>query len=242
MPKDPKLKYEKLARNYFLKSDTLKYIGATVLIASLACLAFRFGIFGFILTIIGTPVGIVLFIVGSNSRFNDADIEAQLEARLISGPNIEIDNERRFHLKLLNHQSDTLLEGYRYSDGVMLKKTKSSVIRSSIFTKTKLRVLSDRLYIVSRDVSLISDDVTDTTYEILYDDIQDLSIIREEKRVIFNNETFFIKPCYLSIKTSQVELLFPIVNAITSDDLIRNIERQKKFHLEGIESPDLKNK
>ena len=87
-----KNRYEKLARNYFLKGDTLKYVGAILLIVSLACLAFRFGIFGIILTILGTPTGIVLYIVGSNSKFSDADIDAQLESRL-SGLTIDIDND-----------------------------------------------------------------------------------------------------------------------------------------------------
>lgn len=241
MENKAKNKYEKLAKNYFLKNDTLKYIGAGVLIASLSCLAFRFGIIGIILTLIGTPVGIVLFIVGSNSKFSEADIEAQLESRL-TGLNIEIDNERRFHLKLLKHQNDIVLEGYHYCDGVMLKKTKNSGIRTSLFTKTKLRILSDRLYIVSRDVSLISDEVNDHIYEILYDDIKDVSIERDEKRVIFNNETFFIKPCYLSIITQDEKLLFPLVNAVNADDLIVNINRQRKIYADGGEIPDLKNK
>ena len=133
-----KSKYEKLAHNYFLKNDTLKYVGAILLIASLACLAFRFGIFGIILTILGTPTGIVLYIIGSNSKFSDADIDAQLESRL-SGLNIDIDNERRFHLKLLKHQSDILLEGYHFSDGVMLTQIRdiSGIDSSTLQNWTK---------------------------------------------------------------------------------------------------------
>ena len=236
-----KSKYEKLAHNYFLKNDTLKYVGAVVLIVSLACLAFRFGIIGILLTIIGTPTGIVLYIIGSNSKFSDADIDAQLESRL-SGLNIDIDNERRFHLKLLKHQSDMVLEGYHFSDGVMLKKTKNSGIRTSRFTKTKLRILSDRLYIVSRNISLLDDETTDYTYELVYEGIKEVSVKRDEKRVIFNNETFFIKPCYLSIVTEEEELLFPMANAVTSDDIALNINRQIKLHLDGDSLQDFKNR
>lgn len=241
MPKEAQSKYEKLARNYFLKNDTLKYVGAAILIASLACLVISFGIIGFILMLLGMPTGIVLFIVGSNSRFSEADMDAQLQSRLV-GVNIEIDNERRFYVKLLKHQSDINLEGYHYSDGVMLKKTKNTGIRTSLFTKTKMRILSDRLYIVSRDVSLISDEISDHIYEICYEQIKEVSIERDEKRVIFNNETFFIKPCYLSIKTDNETLLFPVADAVTSDDIITNINRQMKIHLEGGNSSDLKNK
>ncbi len=239
MANSSKNKYEKLANNYFLKSDTLKYVGAGVLIASLSCLALRLGIFSIILVLLGTPTGIILFIVGSTSRFNDDDIEAQLQSKLL-GQQIDIDNEKRFHLKLLKHQKDITLEGYRYSDDMMYKKLKSGVIRSSVFTRTKLRILSDRLYIVSRDVPLLTDEVTETVYEITYDNIKNISILRDEKKIVFNNTTFFIKPCYFSIVTENEELLFPIIDAVTSDDLIFNINRQIKNHFDGTDIVDLK--
>ena len=222
----------KLSISYFTKTDTLKIVGAAILIASLASLVFRLGLVGYILAIIGTPTGVVLFILGSTSKASDADMDSDMETKL-TGILIDIDNDRHYRLKLLKNQKDITIEGYRYTDGVMIKKLKDGGLRTSEFTRTKLRILSDRLYIVSRDISLIADEIQNHLYEISYDDIQKIEIFREEKRVVFNNNTFFTKPCHLVISTSDSQISFPIIDAVTSDDIVTNIQRQMKAYADS---------
>lgn len=234
MNEQPKIsKQEKESINYFVKNDTLKFVGAGLLIAGLLCmwLGFRLGIVGWILAIIGTPTGIVLFFVGGAGRANDADMESVITQKM-AGLEIGIDNEKHYQLKLLKHLKEITIEGYKFYDGVMLKKLKDGSLRTPDFTRSIVKILKDSLYIVSRDISLIYDDVVNTTYEISYDSIKSIEIEREQKRVVFNNNTYFTKPCYLHIVYDETEIRLPIVDAITSDELVDNIKRQMDLYNE----------
>ena len=71
-----------------------------------------------------------------------------------------------------------------------------------------------------------------STYEIPYEDIKLVEIEREQKRVVFNNNTYMTKPCYLHIVFGENEIRLPIVDAITSDDLVDNIKRQMGLYFE----------
>ena len=126
MDKNNLTKQEKLSINYFTKKDTLKIVGASVLIAGLASLAFGIGFVGYILALIGTPTGVVLFILGSSSKASDEDMDSDIESKM-AGLLIDIDNDKRYYLKLLKHQKDITIEGYQYSDNVMIKKMKNSI-------------------------------------------------------------------------------------------------------------------
>lgn len=234
MNEQPKLsKQEKESINYFKKSDTLKYVGAGLLIAGLLCfwLGFRLGIIGYILAFVGAPTGFVLFLVGSSGRTNDADIDSVITQKM-AGLVINIDNERHYQLKLLKHLKEVTIDGYRYHDDVMMKKLKDNSIRTSEFTRSIVKIMKDSLYIVSRDISLINDNVENHTYEIFYDTIKTVEIERDSKRVVFNNNTFLTKPCYLHIVFEETEIRLPIVDAITSDELVENIKRQMGIYFE----------
>lgn len=219
--------------NYFQKSDTLKYVGGGVLIAGLVSLWLGFGYVGFILAFIGIPAGLVLFFIGSANKITDADIDSVITNKM-ADLMIDIDNDRSYKLKLLKHQKDITLEGYKFNDGVMIKRLKSSEIRTSEFSRTKMRILSDRLYILRREISLIyNDQVSNDLFELLFDDILSVEVVRDERSVVFNKNTFFIKPCELVITTKDGEFRFPCANAVTSDEIVTAIDRQKQNYLEN---------
>lgn len=225
-------KQEKESINYFTKTDTLKYVGGGLLIAGLFCLwiGFRLGVIGFILALIGTPLGLLLFLFGASGRATDEDMEASITSKM-AGLIIEIDNNRHYQLRLLKHLKEHTIEGYHYyGTGIMLKKMKNGSLRTSEFGRAKVRILSDSLYIVSRKISLINDDVENDTYEIFYDNIKNIEIIREQNRVIFNKTTFFTKPCYFHIVTDDQDIKLPIVDAVTSDELVDIIKRQMSIY------------
>lgn len=219
--------------NYFQKSDTLKYVGGGVLIAGLVSLWIGFGLIGFILAFIGIPTGLVLFFVGSANKITDADIDSVITNKM-ADLMIDIDNDRSYKLKLLKHQKDITLESYKFNDGVMIKRLKSSEIRTSEFSRTKMRILSDRLYILRREISLIyNDQVQNDLFELPFDDIVSVEVVRDERSVVFNKNTFFIKPCELVITTKSGEFRFPCANAVTSDEIVTAIDRQKQNYLEN---------
>ncbi len=224
-------KQTKYSINYFTKTDLLKFIGGGVLIAGLFCmwLGWRLGMVGWILAIIGTPIGFVLFLVGSTGKANDDDMDSTIQSKM-AGLQIDIDNDRHYQLKLLKHQKEYTVEGYRYGDDVMLKKMKNGSLRTSLYGRAKLRILKDSLYIVARDISLIADDIVENTYEIPYDSLKLIEILREDKRVIFNKTTFFTHPCYLHILFDDKDILLPAVDAVTSDELVDVINKQIKVY------------
>ena len=215
--------------NYFLKTDTLKVVGAIVLALGLISLAIGIGIAGLIIAIIGTPVGIVLFIVGSSGKATDDDMEADLEKKMIDF-RIDIDNERRYKIKLLPNQKDITIEGYNFDGDRMLKRLTSGCIRTDSFTRTKIRLLSDRIYILTRTISHISDESSTTIHEIMLEDFIVAGIQRAQKEIIFNGNKFSVKTCHLVITTADSVLSFPIIDAITSDELVNTLDRHVKLY------------
>ena len=224
-------KKEKLSINYFTKTDTLKFLGGGILIAGLICLWIGIGWVGFVLAILGTPTGLVLFLIGASGRATDADMESDMNSKM-AGLYLDIDSDKKYQLRLLKHHKTVTFEGYRYGDGVMIKKLKDASLRTSLFCRSQLRILSDSIYIVSRDISLINDDVQNNVYEIHYDSIKAIEIERKQERIIFNNSTFYTKPCYLHIFWDENEVRLPITDAITADELVDKINRQIKAYQE----------
>ena len=219
----------KMAINYFVKNNTLKIVGAVVLILGLISLGIGVGIIGLIFAIVGIPVGIVLFFIGSSSRASDDDMDADLERKLLD-LRIEIDNERRYKIKLLPNQKDITIEGYNFDGDIMIKRLPSGGVRTNSFTRTKIRLLSDRIYIVTKTISHISNESTKTVHEIMLEDFVIAGIQRDQKEIHFNENTFFVKPCHLVITTQDNVLSFPIIDAITSDELATTLERHVAFY------------
>ncbi len=225
------LKQEKSSVNYFKKSDTLQYVGGGLLIVSLISLWLGWGMISYIFAIIGTPTGLILFLVGASGKISDQDMDNYIQNKM-ADLKIDIDNDRYYQTKLLKHLKEYTVEGYMFSDGVMIKKRKDNSLRSSEFSRAKIRILSDRLYIVHRQISLISDEMTSTKYELNYDSITSVTVERDSKRMIFNKNTFMTKSCCLRIVCGESELLLPIADAITSDELAEAINRQISVYKE----------
>ncbi|MBE6684634.1 MAG: hypothetical protein E7592_03155 [Ruminococcaceae bacterium] len=231
MSEKKNLKQEKSSVNYFKKSDTLQYVGGGLLIVSLISLWLGWGMISYILAIIGTPTGLILFLVGASGKVSDQDMDNYIENKM-ADLKIDIDNDRSYQTKLLKHLKEYTAEGYLFHDSVMIKKRKDNSLRSSEFSRAKIRILSDRLYIVHRQISLISDEVTSNKYEINYDSISSVRLERDSKRMILNKNTFITKPCCLRITFGETEIFLPIADAITSDELVDVINRQISVYKE----------
>ena len=235
-------KQTKNSINYFKKTDTLKLVGGGILIAGLICLWLGWGLIGYILAIIGTPTGLVLFFIGSTGRVTDADMDSDIDNKM-AGLAIDIDQNRSYQLKLLKNIKEYTVEGYKFHDDVMIKKLKSGEIRTSEFSRSKIRILSDRLYIVNREISLIFDDeIENNLFELTYDTIKSVEIEREQKTVTFNKNTFNIKPCCLRITTETDVICLPCADALTSDELVNVINKQiKLFNNQSAKNTDNSN-
>ncbi len=229
--------HTKNAINYFKKSDSLTIIGGILLVAGFLCLwlGWSFSFIGYLLGTLCTPTGLVLFLVGSVGRVTDDHIESFISNKM-AGLDIDIDSNRSYQLKLLKNYKEITVEGYRYHDGVMIKRLKSGELRTSEFSRSKIRILKDRLYILNREISLIYDDqVTNNIFEPTYDKIISAEIVREQKSVTFNKSSFLTKPCYLTITTVDSIISLPCIDAITSDEIVRNIMKQRKIYVDSLQ-------
>ena len=97
MSEKKNLKQEKSSVNYFKKSDTLQYVGGGLLIVSLISLWLGWGMISYIFAIIGTPTGLILFLVGASGKISDQDMDNYIQNKM-ADLKIDIDNDR-YYLK-----------------------------------------------------------------------------------------------------------------------------------------------
>ena len=187
--------------NYFKKSDLLKYIGIGMIVIGGICFFLDFLRFwSYIIPMVFIPTGAVLFIIGSSARSNDNDIELCIE-RLTDGLDARLENNVKYKRRIFANTHPMIAEGFEYKKGLMFKRAKKdNSLRTSEYTKAVIYVLTDGLHITMRTVSLISDDVINDVYEILYDDIIKLEIKKEQNDFTFNQKVFSAKMTTLLIE------------------------------------------
>ena len=221
--------------DYFHRNYTQAVIGAIILILGFFCLWIGFSFF-FTLYIIGmilTPVGLMVFLIGTFKRIPDDRVERSMEIKL-AGQDIEIDCDKSYYLKLLENSKEIVIEGYRYHDDVMLKRLTSGELRSSEFSRSKIRILKDRIYILNREISLISDNVINNIYEPTFDKIVSIEIVREQKSITFDNKAYLAKPCLLVITTKDSVISLPCIDAITTDEIPKKIMKRSAEYFEEL--------
>jgi len=147
--------------NYFKRSDSLKYIGIVLAVLGVFLYMFGWSYISYIIATIALPIGGALFIIGSSGRASDGDINEYITKRT-EGIEIDLENNPSIKKRLLKQIPVETVEGYEYRDGLMVTKAKDGSIRSSEYTKSVLYSLSDALHIVSRRISIVSDETTPT--------------------------------------------------------------------------------
>ncbi len=182
---------KKLNTNYFTKTDLLMNIGLALTFIGLALFIFGRSI-TFVLYVISwgmLPIGVVLFIIGASRRSTDKDIEDCIKSKLqtmdYSPFNLGV-NERR----IVKNREPIIIEDYEYDNGLHLKKSKKGIIFSSKYTKTVLYLLTDALMVITRSISVVSDEEKNKKFEIPYSSISEVKIAREEKDISYLEKSF----------------------------------------------------
>ena len=216
--------------NYFKKTDTLKFVGIALAVLGIVLFFFGWGYISYILMSVSIPCGIALIVVGSVGRSNDGDIDTFIKNSM-DGLDIRLEEDPAYVKRIVKHMPKEIISGYEYEDGFMLKKQKSGKVCSSQYSQAVLRFLSDGLYLSKRTVSLISPDVSNTLHEIPYGIIKNASIVREQKRIAFNKNSFMVKDVRLLIEYGEgLTLSTPINDDIKSDELAEKINKLAKEH------------
>ena len=108
----------------------------------------------------------------------------------------------------------------------VLRKTKNETI-SSRYTKSLIFILTDGFIVRTRSVSLISEEDRNKKIEIPFNSINELSVIREDKKLNFNKKEYNITTDRLLIRYGNgYKLLLPMHVDIKSKELEA---RLKKF-------------
>ena len=217
--------------NYFRMSDAWRIVGAGLLIAGLLLLWLGFGFLSWILMLLFVPTGLGLFLYASVVRASDADIDGEIEKRmedLVLRP----EEDPVLCKKLIKNLPPYTAEGYVLREGVMLRRDKTNRLRSSEYSKALLFILTDRLYILHREISFVEEKTVTNTYDIPYTAIEELSILREQQTIPFNKRSYPTPVTRFCLKHADGVLSFPINDDIEADHLIERIRKQKQKNAE----------
>ena len=184
------------------------------------------GIISWIITCTFIPAGAVLFIVGSSGRSGDDDIDdyIALHTRELD-PGLDLD--KNFAKRISKHRAPVEIRGYEFGEDLMYAKMKNGTVRTSEYTASVIYMLIDGLYIVSRNISLISDEErADKIFELPYGEIDRVTLSSETKNFIFNKKSFTAKDTRLCIDMKGGDSVsLPIHDDLNSEQLVENIDR-----------------
>ena len=214
--------------NYFKKNENLKLFGGGMLAISLFCFWIAGAIHAYIFYAIAPPciiAGFVLFLIGSSGRASESDIDAHIRKQT-ELTEIDFSDDIHYSKILIKGTHPTLIEGYEFDDGVMLKKGKNSSLRSSLYTKANIYIMADRLYIDKKTAELTSEDVEKTKTEILFSDIKSVELEDVKKNIVFGKKTFATKSTKLKIEYGEDNVLrYPIFDNMDSVHFVEKINK-----------------
>ena len=209
--------------NYFKKSDLPKFLGICMLAIGFICLWLGHGYFSWIIMSVFLPVGLVLFIYGSSGKASDADIDGCIEMKSMD-MEVDLSSDIHYNRRILKGVEPIVAEGYEYRPGLMLTKAKNGSLRSSEYRRTIVYILSDSLYITTRLISLVTEDVTNEIVEIPYTDIEKVQLKTEESTLTFGKNSFRAKITVMSVERKNGETFeCPISDDITSENEVAKL-------------------
>ena len=209
--------------NYFLRSETMKFVGIGLFALAIVLFFFGWGYLSYVAMSISFCAGLTLLLLSTFSRSSEADIDVYIEKNM-RGVEAKPQNEKVFSRRQLKQIPVFASEGYEFSEGLMLKKGKDSSVRSSKYTKTVIYPLDTALLVCYRTVSLISDEVNDKSLEIPYSDITSFRTNHEEMRLSFGKGSFDIKKNTLVIESKiSSPISLPVQESTKIDELVEKI-------------------
>lgn len=217
--------------NYFRMSDVWRLVGAGLLITGLLLLWLGWGFLSWILMLLFVPTGLFLFLFTSSIRAGDADIDGEI-VRKTGDLTFRPEEDPVLCKKVIKNSAPFVAEGYVFKEGVMLAKDKTGRLRSSEYSKAILFLLTDRVYVLHRRVSLIREDSVTNAYEIPYADLESMELLRTEERIAFGKRSFLCRITRFEIKYGDGILSITTNDDVESENLIERVRKLKKKNTE----------
>ena len=203
---------DKKLRNYFMMSDVPRLIGIGMMAAGAILLLLAWfvpiGLFFWILMCLCLAGGPVLFWVAGSMRASESDIDEHLK-RSTSDMGLSPSDESKYRKRLLSSMPPQTVSAYVYREGLMLARSKDGTVRSEEYAKAMIYVLTDGIVIISRTVSLISDEKQNQTIEIPCASLEKAELVSEKKQLSFRKKSFEIKESFLQIVHDGITLQIP---------------------------------
>lgn len=211
--------------NYFTKNYILRPLGAVMAIIGFLIYFMAWNYLFYILMSIFIPGGIILFVIGSLGNSSESDLIDTIEEKTV-GLEVRFEEDKyRATRSIVFGFSPLVLEGHKYEDGVMLKKAKSGILRSSEYTKAIVYTLEDGIYITCRSFSLVADEVENTVFDISYADIEKVELLRERRRLTFKGKSFEAKITQIKFVRGGEVISLPIHDDIESDEYVEKLNK-----------------
>ncbi len=212
-------------RNYFTKTDTMLYVGIGLLAVGVILFFFGYSYISYIIASVLAPVGLVLMLVGASQRVTDADMDTCI-AKLTEGMAVDTVENPKFERRMLKQIPMLQVQGYVYDDTKLHKYAKSGSVRSEQFESALIYALDTELYIVRRQISLLSEQEPETEIiEIPYTEMEKPEIVAESIKMTFGKKIRTVNYSLLCFKWGESTLQLPMQSNNDVDEFITKIAR-----------------
>ena len=222
-------KSQKAYLNYFNKWEGLSSLGLALIFLSVFFLAMRIAAFLSILSMIGLPGGLLLYLFGTVGRANENDMRAEIQHHAESMHFKEFEDvaQRSLRLRLPKEETIYAFDGFELRDGLMLKKMKNGSLCSSEYTCARVYMMTDAFYIKKHTFSFVSDEKSDTVHEIAFDRVEALTIERDSFSLSYQKNTYTAKTCFLVIThDGGNRFLLHIKDDIYAEELVEKLKKK----------------
>ena len=142
---------------YFRQTDTLRLVGGALAIIGIAWYYFGYSYASYIIPTIITPIGVVLFILGSCRHIGDNDMDEEIQ-RLLLDYDQSVTSRADFSRLVLKHPSDVQTQAYVMQHPAQyFKRGKNSKPMSDICIKSHFFFTKDALLVCMRQLNLAQD-------------------------------------------------------------------------------------
>lgn len=224
---------EKKLRNYFAMSDVPRLIGIGMMIAGAILLLLAWfmalGWFFWILMCVCLAGGPVLFWVAGSMRATDSDMD-QIVKRGTDDMGLTPSQESKYRKKLLSLIPPQTASAYVYREGLMLARCKDGTVRSEKYAKAMIYVLTDGIVVVSRTLSLISEEKENQTVEIPFAQLEKAQLVSEKKLLSFGKKSFEVKETLLQLLYDGKTMCLPTHRDFKIEQFVEKLNKLAAEH------------
>lgn len=223
------MKPDKKMINYFKKWEGMGTLGIGLLGVGFLLLWLGMSYFSYILSMLSILLGLAAFLYGNIGRGNATQVDDTIKRHWESIRFPELEEDASLRKRTPKNAEELTFEGFEMRNGLYFKKKKDASVISSEYTCVKAIVLTDALYLKKCTFSLISEEKSTQTVEILFSDIRDIEVVRETLMVGHGEKPQFrVKTCHIVITHGDGErILLPKQEDAYVEEYVQDLK--KKF-------------